>query len=222
MNRKFVAVTVLSVLAQTLFAASSSIARVDLILDTQSKLWLTGNSTLHPYSSTATMITVDAEIDPIGSRESAVLSGACADTIHDGKLAVLNVVVGTKSLKSGKEGLDKRMIEALKGDKYPEINFKLANYEIAASTASDQPSLVKASGGLAIAGERKDVVLEANIFCEGGLLRARGSKEILMTDYGVKPPTVMMGLLKTDNKVVVHFDLLFRLNMDQRIDKGGK
>jgi hypothetical protein len=29
----------------------------------------------------------------------------------------------------------------------------------------------------------------------------------LMTDYGIKPPTLMMGTIKVRNPVSVHFDL---------------
>jgi hypothetical protein len=29
-----------------------------------------------------------------------------------------------------------------------------------------------------------------------------------MTDFGVKPPTALLGTLKTDNKVVVKFELV--------------
>jgi hypothetical protein len=34
-----------------------------------------------------------------------------------------------------------------------------------------------------------------------------GSIEILMTDYGIKPPTALFGLVKVNNNVSVHFDL---------------
>jgi hypothetical protein len=41
-----------------------------------------------------------------------------------------------------------------------------------------------------------------------GTVRARGALPILMTDYGISPPTALFGVLRTENRIVVKFDLL--------------
>ena len=40
------------------------------------------------------------------------------------------------------------------------------------------------------------------------VIRAEGELPLLMTDFGVKPPTAMFGTLRTDNKITVKFSLL--------------
>jgi hypothetical protein len=47
-------------------------------------------------------------------------------------------------------------------------------------------------------------------FLNDGRLRAMGSKAIKMTDYNVEPPTAMLGLVKAENELTVHFDLIAR------------
>jgi hypothetical protein len=38
----------------------------------------------------------------------------------------------------------------------------------------------------------------------------KGSHEIRMKEYGLKPPTLMLGTLKVDERVKVSFDLLLK------------
>jgi hypothetical protein len=44
-----------------------------------------------------------------------------------------------------------------------------------------------------------------------GVLHARGTRDLLMTDFGIKPPTMFMGMLKTHDKVVVTIELQLAL-----------
>jgi hypothetical protein len=44
---------------------------------------------------------------------------------------------------------------------------------------------------------------------DGEKLAVQGRIELLMTDYGIKPPTAMMGMLKTDPKITVTFEAVF-------------
>jgi hypothetical protein len=39
----------------------------------------------------------------------------------------------------------------------------------------------------------------------------RGTRDLLMTEFGIKPPTMFMGMLKTDDKVTIKFELQLAL-----------
>ena len=69
--------------------------------------------------------------------------------------------------------------------------------------------LITRPGALTIAGAEKSVNLDvtATRLSDGGI-RADGELPLLMTDFGVKPPTAMLGTLRTSNKVTVKFSLL--------------
>ena len=38
-----------------------------------------------------------------------------------------------------------------------------------------------------------------------------GDVPLLMTDYGIKPPTAMLGMLKTDPKITVTFEVVLTM-----------
>jgi hypothetical protein len=45
---------------------------------------------------------------------------------------------------------------------------------------------------------------------DNGGLRVKGSKEFLMSEFGVKPPSLMLGTMKVRDKVKVNFDVVLR------------
>lgn len=172
-----------------------------LIAGPSSQLWLTGDSTLHTFASSATAVEVSGSVEPApaGLSEAAVEKGA---------VKALDVVIPVEKLKSGEKGLDRNMYRALKSDANKEIKFHLEGYEVAASSA---PITLKAKGKLSIAGKENPVELHAAVRFGAGELVVSGTQDILMTDYGVTPPKLMFGAIKVKNKIVVHYDLHLRL-----------
>lgn len=164
----------------------------------ESRLWLEGDSTLHPFSSTAAIVNISAE-----------LAGGQTDALKPGALEKFDLSVEVKSLKSGKKGLDKKMYETLKSDKFPNIVFRMAGYEIEASSAGVIP--VKAKGTLSIAGKDREIDLNLEARQKGEGLRVSGSETLLMSDYGIKPPSMMLGAVKTADKITVRFNLLLEV-----------
>jgi len=166
-----------------------------------SRLSLEGESTLHAYSSTAMKVEATADFDGTFAAGSADARAAVAA----GALKGLRVAVPVAGLKSGEGGLDKNMQKALKQDAAPVIRFTLVDYK--AEEAKDGSLLVKAHGRLAIAGVEKDAVVEATCRFGPGGVEITGAKDLLMSDYGIKPPVMMLGTIKTADKVVVRFAL---------------
>ena len=166
-----------------------------------SRLSLEGQSTLHAYSSTATKVEATAELDGTFAADAADARAAVAG----GALKSLRVAVPVAALKSGESGLDKNLQKALKQDTAPVIRFTLVDYK--AEEAKDGSLLVKAHGRLSIAGVEKDTVVEAACRFSPGGVEVTGAKDVLMSDYGIKPPVLMLGAIKTADKVVVRFAL---------------
>ena len=63
-----------------------------------------------------------------------------------------------------------------------------------------------AVGVLRIAGVEREVIISVTTEERDGALVVKGALALLMTDYGITPPTAMLGLLKTDPKVTVTFE----------------
>ncbi len=186
----------LSLIAAAGLAATAH--ATSLQLAPSSRLWLEGDSTLHPYSSTATALKLDAQFEP-----------GTPDPIINGKASAFELSVPVEGLRSGEKLMDRNIRKALKADEHPDIRFHMSTHELLPAGKAGSAG-VKATGTLSIAGKENPIELqvEAQAVPEG--VRVRGSKELLMTDFGIKPPTAMLGALKTKDKVVVHFDVVLQ------------
>jgi polyisoprenoid-binding protein YceI len=171
-----------------------------LALDPASKLWLDGDSTLHKFQSKA------AEIDVAAESEGGDLAGAA----RGGNVKKLELTIPVAQLKSGEKGLDKNLQKALKAEEHPTIAFRLAGYELPDCKPDAASCKVKATGKLSIAGVEKDASLEGDLSFVPDGLEVKGSKELLMTEFGVKPPTLMLGAIKVKDKIVVGYDIVIR------------
>ena len=112
--------------------------------------------------------------------------------------------------------MDKIMKKALKADRFSQIIYELMSIDnIALPDSADGWIQLQTTGKLTIAGVEK--IIEMNVIgyrMPDGRLWFRGSKSLLMKDFGVKPPKVMFGAIRTGNELVMHFDLIMASNMN--------
>jgi polyisoprenoid-binding protein YceI len=67
---------------------------------------------------------------------------------------------------------------------------------------------MQTKGGLTIAGTTKDIDMRVDALrAKDSVVTATGQETIQMTDFGIKPPTFMLGVLRVGNKLVVKFTL---------------
>ncbi len=166
------------------------------LVQPDSKLWIEGNSTLHAWSATATQLRLTGSAKP-------------AEAPMRWNFTALTVTVPVRGLKSGTEGLDKNMYEDLKAARYPEITFRLKSCQPAGERGAEGIP-VRVEGWLSIAGVEKLVSFSATWESAGQRIRVRGTAELNMTDFGIKPRTFMV-VMKVDNRVVVHFDVVMEV-----------
>lgn len=190
-------------------------AWAELILGPGSKLWLEGDSTLHRYSSTAERINFSAEVS--SSAPAQVLT---PEALIRGRLVRgLRVAVSVEGLKSGKSGLDANLRRTLNAEQHPDIVFTMSDYRVEASSAQDRVSV---RGTLNVAGKDKMITLDASLRWRDGNAVIDGERDLLMTDFGMEPPKLMMGALRTDDKVVVKFHLELEQAAGQPPARAGK
>jgi polyisoprenoid-binding protein YceI len=101
------------------------------------------------------------------------------------------------------------MYESLKAEEYPNIKFLLGFPDSAIGTGSFySDSTQKLYGKLTVAGKEKTIDLEVAVQKMGNkIVGVHGKKTLLMTEYGIEPPTFMLGILKTGNEVSIEFNL---------------
>ena len=125
-----------------------------------------------------------------------------AAVLNPGAVAGFDFAIRAASLSSPKEGLDKNMHKALKVEEFKDITFQLIRLE-------GKAGALKAIGTLTIAGVAREVSFEITTKESASALHITGEVPLLMTDYGIAPPKAMMGMLKTDPRIVVSFDVVF-------------
>jgi len=160
---------------------------------------ISGTSTMHPYTVSTKALKVIAAnalaADVQGLLQADVLQG-------------FELQIPVNTFTSDKDGLTKQMFKAMKADKHPLITFRLTGYTVEPAAGG---TTVKPTGTLTVAGVERpiDMVLEAKE--QAGRLHVRGTRDLLMTEFGIKPPTMFMGMLKTDDKVTITFELQLAL-----------
>ena len=104
--------------------------------------------------------------------------------------------------------MNRDMQDALRADLYPNIEFWLERVEVSDAGAGGNGYDLRATGWLNLAGAERSVTFEVRgSALPGGILRAQGALSLLMTDFGVTPPTALLGLVRAHDRITVAFDL---------------
>jgi polyisoprenoid-binding protein YceI len=188
-----------SALALTVWLAAGSVASADgqVAVGTAS-LRIDGTSNLHDWHASTTTVRV-TKIE-LGAAASGDL---WAEALEPGVVSAFEVAIPAETLKSGEGGLDKNMYKALNIEEHPEITFSLARFEPGAA-----PDTLRAVGTVSVAGVQREVAFDITTAAQGASLNVKGVVELDMTEYGIKPPRAMLGMLRTGPKVKVSFDVV--------------
>src|SRR5262245_3275659 len=170
-----------------------------------SELWLEGTSTVHDYESRTSQLKLTLVRDAAAQDPADV--AALERWLRSGGLRGLDLLVPIATMHSKRgEGLDKNLRKALRASEHPEITFHLTGSRLGA--ASGDTLALSANGVPRVAGREAPITVAGRLWRgEVGMWLA-GDHGLLMSEYGVKPPTMMMGTLRVRDPVSVHFKLL--------------
>lgn len=151
-----------------------------------------GTSTIHEWTMGGTTINGSIETDPTAWR------------VAGDKLARAVVSIPVATLKSEHKKMDALMQEALKAKTNPEIRYEVTAASVPKVTS--EGFVVRTTGKLTIAGTTRDVSMDVTATRIGDeQYSLHGSVPVRMPDYGIKPPTAMLGTIKTGPDVTVMF-----------------
>ena len=168
------------------------------------RLTIAGTSNIHAYTASTTAIRVTRV--QLGALPAGDL---LENAFKPGVVEAFEVAIAAKSLASEKDGLDKNMHNALKAAEHPDITFKLLRFESRPAPASG----MRAIGVLRVAGVDRQVAIDITTQRTDATLLVKGTLALLMTDFGIAPPKAMMGMLKTDPKVTITFEVAVAANL---------
>jgi polyisoprenoid-binding protein YceI len=115
-----------------------------------------------------------------------------------------------QSLKTGDGKRDKDLNKSMESKKYPTIRFILERIAPAGSGEAEIPVILH--GAFVIHGVTRTVELPAKIQLQGSSARVRSDFPMNLKDYGIGGLSKMLGMLKMNENIEVHVNLVFQLS----------
>jgi hypothetical protein len=183
-------------------AGAAAGAQAPLAIDT-ARITISGNSNIHAYTASTSTVRVTR------GQLASPLEGpdVWASALKPGGVEAFEIAIPAATLTSPREGLDKNMHKALQVKEHPDITFRLLRLE----PRSGAPGALRGIGVLKIVGVEREIALDITTESKSSTLSVQGQVQLLMTDFGIKPPTAMLGMLKTDPKVTVSIETVLTI-----------
>lgn len=195
MRKTLLMVSVLITAATTAGAQGASAIR--LRLEPGSVLSIDGTSNVHDFQCKTNKINAYVDVDPSYTKDLNKVSRPIVSV-------VVNIAV--RSLDCGKKAMNENMYKVLNADKHQVVKYTLSGYDILDPTAT--AFAAKTTGTLTISGKAKLVGMKVDATqLNEGKATAHGEQTILLTDFGIKPPSYMFGTMKVGNEFKVKFNL---------------
>ncbi|HUX57533.1 MAG TPA: YceI family protein [Bacteroidales bacterium] len=167
-----------------------------LLSEKDSKIVVEGTSSLHDWDMNLEKMSGQVDI-----KGEELLPGNFSDIYFEAKAL---------DLISHSSIMDKKAHDALLTNKYPNISFKMT--AVQNIKAQDGSFAADIAGVLSVAGKSRNIVLRAIVvYSDSSYIAATGNIEMKMTDFGITPPTAILGTLKTGDEITVKIDLKFRV-----------
>lgn len=154
-----------------------------------------GSSNVHDWVMTSTVMDSKGEFTVSGETLSALKN--------------LSFQLAFKSLKSEHESMDERMCKSVNESKFPNITYKLLSSTV--SGVVKDRFVIATKGELTIAGMTQIISMDVTaVLNADNSITCNGSEKIKLTDYGIKPPTFMLGAMKVYNDLTIQFNLIYK------------
>ncbi len=191
--------TVSSLLTTAATAGAQSASAIRLRLDPASEVTVEGTSSMHDWHCKTNKISAYVDVDPAYTKDLTKVTRP---------IAAVKVNIVVKSLSCGNSQMDRNLYGTLKADENQVIQYTLSGYDLLNGSVSPSSFAASTNGTLSIAGETKSIEMKISAERQAdGKAVAQGEQTLLLTDFGIKPPSFMFGALKVGNEVKVKFTL---------------
>ena len=180
----------ISILALALAPFAGMGAQQSFVVEQGSRVVLLGKSNVNSWRCSASQFATDLRVDSV-----------VPHAVH------LTVVVPVKAMDCGRQRMNDDMYRALKADSFPEIRYELTSYKIHSPTTHPDSIHVHSIGELTVAGktQRVEILVAAQRTSTGDVI-GQGGARMLMTDFGIRPPTAFFGAIRAKNALEVRVE----------------
>lgn len=175
------------------------------VLTTDSKVWLEGSANVINFECRATEITTFGSLAGLDTLSQVPAPHGDIN---------LEVRIPVRELDCGRSGINRDMRNTLNVSQHPFITYKLDRNSLIGLTTEDELFVfdIDTWGNLQISGnDREEQIHVIGKFLGPWQFQIKGSHDIKMSEFGLVPPSPMMGLIKVDDTMTVHFDVTFCL-----------
>lgn len=169
-------------------------------IDEKSELYLLGTTNVNTFKCSCT-----------DKFPASVLEAEINESSRIIQFKNSNLRIKTTLLNCKNNVMNRDMHKSLKADKYPYINVELKNAQPMQDEKQLQPGKVykySINTNISIAGITKPHAITVQMIkLSNHLFRFSASKDILMSDYEIKPRTPL-NIIKIDDLVTIHFEML--------------
>jgi len=153
---------------------------------------INGTSSVHEWESTTDQINAELVLASGGKQIQSLV-----------------VRVPVKSIKSGKGLMDSKTYDAFESDKNPLITFQMTEVSSFKLTGKEVEATLE--GNITMAGQTKKIAIKSTgkILADGSF-QFKGAVPLKLSEFKMKSPTAMMGMLKTGDAVTINFDVTFK------------
>jgi hypothetical protein len=172
--------------------------QIGFVLQPGSQVWIEGTSSVNQFTCRATDLAGNGYLSGSGIPMYA------SSTV---KRPQIDFRVPVAEFDCGKKRMNKDLYKALKSNHFPEIQYTLESVDFVAEEQGYYRMQV--TGRMTIAGTERALSMDVSSRrLPNGHYRASGTHALLMTDFDIEPPTALLGLIKTRNRIVIGFDFV--------------
>jgi len=187
----------ISALVAVSATAGAQTSSTRLRIEPGSELSIAGTSNVHDFHCKTNKFNAYIDVDPGYTKDLTKVA-------HP--IVSVSVVIAVKSLSCGNKKMDENMYSTLQADKNQIIRYKLNGYDILNGSATGFAA--KTTGVLTILGKEKVVAMKIDAArLNDGKATAEGEETLLMSEFGIKPPSFMFGTMKVGDEIKVKFNL---------------
>ena len=172
-------------------------------VNAQTKLYINKEKSSMEVNGTSSLHDWEMEVNDFGGFLEFVAGETGLELITNAGLTCK-----TESIKADNRIMDGKAHDALKSDKNPTITFTFSSIENLKSEGAVFSGIIH--GDLTLAGKTNAVSIPFDGTVSGNNeVTVKGSFPLNETDYGMEPPTALMGTLKTGPEVKIVYEFMF-------------
>ena len=180
----------------SLIAGTAIAQDQDISIDREeSRLWIEGSSNVNQFRCRA-------------GRYNTDVAPPTTDTTTK-----VEVDVAVEGFDCGKRRMNRDLYETLLSNRHPFISFEYLSTESLTYEGDTDTYTMTVNGNLTVAGHTNQIQfpLTAEVL-DNNTIRATGSTDLKMTAYNVEPPSALLGLVRVNDELTVHFEIVATLN----------